>query len=90
MIKAKPKRYNMEENKKDSPQVEDQVITITNRDGEAVEYRVSEFSAEGLRILNHVISLDSQINKLGFDLEQAQASREYFNQLMQSNLPVRD
>ncbi len=80
----------MEENKKDSPQVEDQVITITNRDGEAVEYRVSEFSAEGLRILNHVISLDSQINKLGFDLEQAQASREYFNQLMQSNLPVRD
>lgn len=90
MIRAKPKRYNMEENKKDSPQVEDQVITITNRDGEAVEYRVSEFSAEGLRILNHVISLDSQINKLGFDLEQAQASREYFNQLMQSNLPVRD
>jgi hypothetical protein len=80
----------MEENKKDSPQVEDQVITITNRDGEAVEYRISEFSAEGLRILNHVISLDSQINKLGFDLEQAQASREYFNQLMQSNLPVRD
>lgn len=80
----------MEENKKDSPQVEDQVITITNKDGEAIEYRISEFSAEGLRILNHVISLDSQINKLGFDLEQAQASREYFNQLMQSNLPVRD
>lgn len=79
----------MEENKKDSPQVEDQVITITNKDGEAIEYRVSEFSAEGLRILNHVISLDSQINKLGFDLEQAQASREYFNQLMQSNLPER-
>jgi hypothetical protein len=79
----------MEENKIENRQ-EDQVITITNRDGEAIEYRISEFSAEGLRILNHVISLDSQINKLGFDLEQAQASREYFNQLMQSNLPVRD
>lgn len=79
----------MEENKIEN-QAEDQLITITNKDGEVVEYRISEFSVEGLRILNHVISLDAQINKLGFDLEQAQASREYFNQLMQSNLPNRD
>lgn len=69
---------------------EDQIITITDKDGNPGEYRLSEFSKEGIRIINHIINLNSQIDKLGFDIEQAQGSREYFNQLLTLNLPIRE
>lgn len=52
---------------------EEQTVSIDGTD-----YKVSDFSAEQVRLVNHVADLDRQLTQLGMNLEQSQVSRNHF------------
>ena len=55
-----------------------------NIDG--TDYKVSDFSAEQVRLVNHVADLDRQLNKRQMYLEQSQVSRNHFMNLLKESL----
>lgn len=55
-----------------------------NIDG--TEYKVADFSAEQVRLVNHVADLDRQLAQLGMNAEQAQVSRNHFMGLLKESL----
>ena len=55
-----------------------------NIDG--TDYKVSDFSAEQVRLVNHVADLDRQLTKRGMYLEQSQVSRNHFMNLLKESL----
>mgnify|MGYP003628198784 CR=1 FL=1 len=60
---------------------EEQTVNIDGTD-----YKVSDFSPEQIRLVNHVADLDRQINKRAMYLEQSQVSRNHFIGLLKKSL----
>jgi hypothetical protein len=59
-----------------------QTVTIDN-----VQYNIDDLSVPAKKSLSHLLSLEEQINKVQFSLEQLLASREVFENLLRENLP---
>ena len=51
------------------------------------EYLISDLSIDAIRYINQLISIDSQVDKLNFDIEQLSGSREWFTRLLMDVLP---
>lgn len=63
-------------------QAENSIILI-----DGIEYNIVDLSDIARRSIDHIISLESNINRLNFELEQLTVSKEVFDKILRENLP---
>jgi hypothetical protein len=65
----------------------DQELKQIEVDG--ITYNIDDLSEAAKRSLEHLYSIDIQVSKLYFDLEQLNASRDTFQKLLRENLQTK-